>query len=240
MEIFPVVHIRDVDQSLEQSQVAFGAGADGVFLIDHGGDLQRQVAAYNKVRQAFPNEFIGLNFLSVPDAREAYELVAILEEDGIIEKAPDGLWVDDSRGAHRGSTDELQALKALKTRRDHSELLEGIRFYGGTAFKYTRDYTSDPQGAAEQAAANGPFIDVVTTSGEGTGKSANVEKVAAMRQALGSGLLALASGVDETNIESYKPYVDQVLVSSSVETEMYSGIFDEDRLKRLIDLAHAE
>lgn len=73
-------------------------------------------------------------------------------------------------------------------------LAAAVTYYGGVSFKYTAGYTDDPDIAAESARALNPFVDVVTTSGPGTGKAAPVSKLVAMKHAIGSQRLGLASG----------------------------------------------
>ena len=50
--------------------------------------------------------------------------------------------------------------------------------------------------------------------------------------------LAVASGISIENIADYQGIVDEVLVSSSVETAPYSGVFDPFRLHAFIRAAH--
>lgn len=119
---------------------------------------------------------------------------------------------------------------------DHPELA-GVALLGGVAFKYTPSYTDDPVGAAAAARELEPFVDVVTTSGPGTGMSPQPEKLAAMKHAIGKPL-AVASGIGPDNIHGYAGTVDQILVASSVETQPYSGIFDVAMLAEFITIAH--
>jgi predicted TIM-barrel enzyme len=75
-------------------------------------------------------------------------------------------------------------------------------------------------------------MDVVCTSGPGTGKEANVGKVSAMKAGLGSdGALALASGVTSENVASYLPYVDAYLVGTGIEVEF--GVLDPVKVRAL-------
>ena len=61
-------------------------------------------------------------------------------------------------------------------------------------------------------------MDVVTTSGSGTGQAAHVDKTRAMKQALGTFPLALASGLTPDNIEDYLPHSDCYLVATGIST----------------------
>lgn len=52
--------------------------------------------------------------------------------------------------------------------------------------------------------------------------------------------LAIASGMAVDDIEAFQGVVDEILVASSVETGLYSGVFDKRKLHALIDSAHGE
>jgi len=69
-------------------------------------------------------------------------------------------------------------------------------------------------GAAARLASR--YCDVVTTSGPGTGQAAAVEKIRAMKQALGPRPLAIASGITPANIGEYLPIADAFLVATGI------------------------
>ena len=229
IEVFPVVHVSNQEQALEQSNIAFDSGADGVYLIDHTSRApEHLLSAFNRVASEHPDEFVGLNFLGLGSGLAVYRFLQQANNAGALEKLPSGIWVDDAISGR----EELCALRA------QDESLQTVRYLGGTAFKYTRTYTPNPEDAALQAVEMAPFVDVVTTSGAGTGKSPSPEKIAAMKRAIGEQQLAVASGIDVANIAEYAGSLDQVLVASSVETIPYSGIFDQDKFSEFIAAAH--
>jgi len=231
IEVYPVVHINDEAQALEQSAVAFDAQADGVFLIAHHAGTPEEVATvFEKVATEFPNKYIGINFLQLGTGYDALEFLKQAKDNNQISKYPDGLWVDDA-------SYERQALLEL---REANPELKRIQLLGGTAFKYTKLFTENPDLAAERATDMAGFVDVVTTSGAGTGTPPTPEKIAAMKHAIGNQQLAVASGIDASNINSFRGSVDKILVASSVETKPYSGVFDAEKLKAFIDLAHKD
>ncbi|QHN42521.1 hypothetical protein GII36_01495 [Candidatus Mycosynbacter amalyticus] len=240
MKIFPVVHIgggeKGLSQAVTQSELAFEHDADGVYLIRHAAGetaVAELFRAYAAVRQATPQEsYVGINILQARSPREA---VAMTKQEVVGIAAPSGLWVDDITW-HGHDADMLAHVR--KTPR-----LDGMRTLGGVAFKYTDSYTEDPAEAATQAYMYNNFADVLVTSGPETGRSADPQKTRAMKRQLatgesGEGLLALASGIDIDNIADFEGSVDEVLVASSVETEKGSGIFDEAKLRDLIQAAH--
>lgn len=230
IEVYPVVHVQTQQQAVEQTDVALSAGADGVYLIDHGSGLRGGlITAYNAVVEAQPEAFVGLNFLNLGSGFKSYRYLRDALDSGDISRLPNAVWVDDASY----DRDQLQELRAS------DERLQAISYLGGTAFKYTSGFTEDPSKAAKAATEMAPYVDVVTTSGAGTGTPPTPEKIHAMKEAIGEQPLAVASGIDTDNISQFKNGVDQVLIASSVETTPYSGIFDRDKLQAFIDSARS-
>jgi predicted TIM-barrel enzyme len=154
---------------------------------------------------------------------------------GYLNRLPDAVWADNSIDIQE--EDMVAELKEAQAFRAKHPEFNRVALLGGVAFKYTGSYTENPRLAAFLAAEAAPYLDVVTTSGRGTGTSPDVSKVRAMKQAAPDKPLAIASGVDEHNIASYAGVVDQILAASSVEGRF--GEFDKRKLKKLIKLAHA-
>lgn len=132
---------------------------------------------------------------------------AILYEFGF-----DGLWCDQSI--------KLEDYKHRK--------FEGMLFTG-LAFKY------QPQPKDIELACKESILtsDVSTTSGPGTGKAADINKILQLRNHLGEHPMAIASGVNSTNIDSYKGVVDYLLVASSITSA--SEIIYKDKLLELLE-----
>ncbi len=228
MKLYPVVHMQSSEHALELSQHAFDAGADGVFLIDHISPRVSDVltSAYEHVRNSLGREaFIGLNYLGLTP-HDAYTYLGVLQQHDVIDVLPNALWSDD---ATRGPN--------ILTHRNYHGL-DAVRFFGGVAFKYTGSFTDDPELAADVAARYRSCVDVMTTSGPGTAMAASVEKVQAMKAAIGTQELALASGVSPDNVADYAPYIDSILAASSIETRSYSGVFVDSKLRELVAAVH--
>lgn len=81
------------------------------------------------------------------------------------------------------------------------------------------------------------FVDVVTTSGPGTGMAADKRKLQGFRALLGDHSLALASGVTVENVEEYLPYVDAYIVGTGIEEEL--GVLDLALTAELADRIHS-
>src|SRR5438477_29238 len=80
--------------------------------------------------------------------------------------------------------------------------------------------------AARAAAAS---MDVVTTSGPGTGQAAAPDKLRRMKEALGVTPLAIASGVTPENVGGYLPWVDCFLVATGISRTFEE--FDPGRVR---------
>jgi predicted TIM-barrel enzyme len=145
---------------------------------------------------------------------------------------PNALWADDV-------TDNFeQRPQEFLEHKNQDPLLKHVKLAGGIAFKYTPTFTENPSIARSEVENLKDAVDIVTTSGAGTGQPPTAEKLRAVKIAAGDKPVAVASGISAENISDFAGSVDQILVSTSIETEPYSGIFDKDKLKEIIELAH--
>lgn len=207
-----VIHVLTPHQATDNAEVARDAGADGVFLIDHAGGIDGLREAARAVRQAHPALWIGCNFLG--------ELPTVAARQ-CVELGLDGVWADDIR-----DDDPIEVRRELERAGPRRPL-----YFAGVEFKY-RTGTGDPARAAVLAAE---LVDVVTTSGPGTGQAADPRKLELMRSGAPDARLALASGVTPENIHAYIPTVDAVLVASGISSSFYD--LDAGRVRELVAAA---
>ena len=203
--VLPVIHVEGLQQALRNVVVAVEAGAPGVFLIAHELDWAQLFAIYRRVRRDFPDLWVGLNLLL--KAKVSLRIMGTLGATELGDVA--GLWVDNARidEVHLAGG-QPEALRALAERGSWAGL-----YFGGVAFKYQREVSLLE--AAARAAE--PYMDVVTTSGPGTGEEATVDKLRRMRAGLSEeGILAVASGVTIDNVSGILPYVDCMLVATGI------------------------
>jgi predicted TIM-barrel enzyme len=80
-------------------------------------------------------------------------------------------------------------------------------------------------------------MDVVTTSGRGTGIAANPERLREMARVIGGHALGLASGVTPENAHRYTPFVNAFLVASGIEKRF--GELEYGRTAALAEIVHA-
>lgn len=238
MKVFPVVHIKSPELAVEQAGKALERNADGVYLINHhdnhdfSGDVTLNTLA--RVRLEYPRHYVGVNLLGLSAVQAVGKVEAFVKRGA---QAPSGLWIDDIR-----TPEGLAPTRPMEIKNAQAKL-RSMRILGGIAFKYTGTFTEDPAKAAQEVEALLDAVDVVTTSGAGTGTPPTKEKIAAMKAASGMKPLAVASGISLENMEEYVgpdgALIDEILVASSVETKPYSGIFDLAKLEAFIDKAHS-
>ena len=198
--VLPVLHVEDEDQALRNAAIAREHGCDGVFLINHGMPYEDLLAIHGSVSRHNPGWWIGVNCLDL----QPTEVFARLTPEIA------GVWVDNAMVDERAER-QVEAERIRDARLAAG--WDGL-YFGGVAFKYQRR-VEDLARAARLAA---PWMDVVTTSGPGTGKAADAEKIRAMKQALGETPLAIASGITSANVQAYLEHADCFLVATGIST----------------------
>lgn len=194
-----VVHVEHTAQALRNVRIALDEGADGVFLINHRIPADQLHSCFEVIRNAFPKKWIGVNWLDLSPM------------DGLSMMRPsmDGMWIDNA------SIDEnSDGVNRFRWKRCVWEMNWDASFllFGGVAFKY-QGAVKDLGNAAKLAM---PYVDVITTSGDGTGIAADIKKIREMKLAIGNHPLAIASGITPENAPEYMPYADCFLVATGI------------------------
>lgn len=216
--VLPVIHYLDLSTALRQAELAFLVGADGVFLISHGdnADTVLHIAA-TAIKQEHPGKLVGLNL-------ETMSPLAAL--DHCIAHRMDMVWVDNP-----GITSTQAEPQAKQIGQRLAQDADMPLYFASVAFKY-QPHEPDPASAALAAAG---LAMIPTTSGDQTGMPPSVDKIRAMREAIGPNCpLAIASGMSPENVGDYLAYATHFLVATNVSVDDYH--FDEARLARFVSL----
>lgn len=221
-ELYVVVHQRNPKQAYEQTRNALSAGADGVFLINHYGPGATLFDTVDMIRDGLGRApWVGINLLDLGALQAAKTLVSHPLADEI-----DGLWTDNAGVVEINETGNQPFLKEV----DDALTPWWGRYFGGVAFKYQRRV--DDLEAAARIGAH--YLDVVCTSGEGTGHAADLEKLRRIREGAGDGnLVAVASGVSADNIVEQAEYVNLFLAATSVSVDEHT--LDPAKIEALVD-----
>lgn len=220
--LLPVIHPIGREEALAAIRIAQAAGVKGVFLIDQGMHERELLAFVREVRDLYPTLWIGLNLLT---RRPADALTVALDVCGFI----DGIWSDNAGIDERSSGSASRPLAEAFVAARHARDWDGL-YFGGVAFKYQREVPDTDLSRA--AALSAPYMDVLCTSGPGTGSPAAISKVRGLRDGIGNRSMALASGVTSENVQSYMPYVQAFLVGTGIEQSL--GVLDPAKLEALL------
>lgn len=226
--VLPVIHVLDADQTQRNITAAMEGGCPGVFLINHDFEKEKLIPIIKDMRQAFPDLWLGVNFLAVT-AKFAFPILGGLQADGT---RVDGYWADDARIDERRAQDdqpEAQEIAAIRK----SSGWDGL-YVGGTAFKKQREVDPAHYGTSARIATR--YMDVVVTSGVATGHAADVGKIETFRMHCGDTALGLASGITPDNAAQYADAVDLFMVATGINFDGDFYNIDPARLSHLMTL----
>lgn len=219
--LLPVVHPIGREEAFASLDIVHDLGVRGVFLIDQGMTEREVLRLMQDARARYPALWIGLNLLSRTPSKA---LSIALETCGVV----DGIWSDNAGIDERqvgGTSHSAEAFAFVRSTANWQGL-----YFGGVAFKYQREVA--PENLSIAAKRSLPYVDVLCTSGPGTGYAADIEKVRALRAGLGDHAMALASGVTPENVRSYLPYVQAFLVGTGIEKQL--GVLDPAKIEALL------
>ena len=194
-----VVHAVGWEQAVRNTRVALDNGADGVFLINHGVEAFDLYQWYGAVRLQHSKAWLGINYLGLDHNIDALNMLP---------PHLSGLWFDGA-GEQESETPQNMLLHEFYRERG-KQAWDGLVFWG-VAFK-GQNQPENPRTAALIAST---YVDVVTTSGDFTGKPPTVEKIRAMREGTDFPL-AIASGIHRYNVSEYLPHADCFLVATGI------------------------
>lgn len=224
-KLYPVIHVNDSKQAKENAEVAYGEGADGVFIINHFIDFvdcTKLLYIQEELNDFFGGKFpIGVNCLDVDPVDALYEFNNTITVPM--------LWADNAGIIENGKVQNIA-----------EEMKEAIadtgwkgQYFGGVAFKYQAPVTD----LEEVTRIAMQYVDVVTTSGSATGVAAPIKKLETMKRVLGDKSLAIASGITVDNVLDYKDFVDIFLVSTGISKDFLT--LDPEKVKELADKIHS-
>jgi len=206
--LFAVIHAREASEALSNAELAVKCGMNGVFFISHGELTSEQVIQLAKDFQTEQHVQKGVNLLGK-------KVVDVVND---VACHVDMLWSD-----YTPEFEEREQVEDL--RKKH---LCSFDFYGGVAFKYTRQ----PKDLLKAAQDVKGFVDVLTTSGPATGVPPEIEKLAVLAEGFGD-KIAVASGVTPENVVPMLPYVGYFLVATGISKDFHN--LDEDKCKALVN-----
>jgi predicted TIM-barrel enzyme len=212
--LFAVIHSRERTEACANAELAIKCGMNGVFFISHGDISSEGILEIAKnFKKEHDDVAVGVNLLgeSVQTAISDAQLANL-----------DMVWTDETP-----SDNDCRVIRGF---RDMG--LWRIKWYGGVAFKY-QPQPEDLTLAAKEAIG---VIDMLTTSGVGTGSAPDIEKLKTLSEGFGQ-RVAVASGASTDNIAEMLPYVGDFLIATSISKDFYN--LDEDKCLALVNAARS-
>lgn len=213
--IIPAIHVESVYRTLLNCEISIKSGADGVFLINHSISPQDLLEIHSKAHSEFPNLWIGVNCLGY-DPETTFQMIS---------NDVDGIWVDNAM-INEDTDNQFNAEHINKIREEKE--YKGL-YFGGVSFKYQKKV--DNLEKVSRIAKR--YMDIVTTSGKGTGQSADISKIQRMKDELKDFPLAIASGITINNIDNYLDKADCFIVANGISltwTEL-----NAERIKLIVE-----
>lgn len=200
MKIIPVIHHVDSKLTLEQAKIISDSKAFGIFLISMTGDNEHLPMLARVIKSRYPNLKLGTNLLG----NTAIETVKINLDFEL-----DMSWSDEPI---------IQGDKISPEANEISNLVKNKHlFFNSVAFKYQKE---DPN--PKQATLNSYNLGFIpTTSGQATGKAADMNKISDMASVLEKRTLGIASGLTPQNVAEYIPYIEYGLVSTGISKNFH-------------------
>lgn len=202
----PVIHVHDLDTTLKNVEVCLNAETKGFWLINHRVSSHKLAEITAEVRQRFPEAWIGVNTL------DELMLTSMKRFSGL---ELNGWWADDPCVFEFSDNQHL----AKSIQESVNLNFPGALYFGGVAFKYQ----VQPINLKLFTRLAAQYMDVVTTSGDGTGVAADLVKIQDMASALtGDKFLGIASGITPENVRDFLPYVDWFLVATGISIDFHN------------------
>lgn len=220
-EFIPVIHITNNNKDLERNiKIILENNITHIMLISHGYlDYIELLDLGKELKSQYHNLWIGYNFLDLSSSNVFKFLLK-----GNIEV--DGIWIDNSYvGLNQNYANELKKLWL-----EYKNKFNNSLYFGGVAFKYL----PQPQYIDKAILESKTMMDVVTTTGSGTGNSISKEKINLFNRLINNDTnIGIASGISIDNIDYLFNKANYFLVSSSISKN--DSLFDENKLKLFND-----
>jgi BtpA family len=192
-----------LENCISDLEISFANGADAIVFEGH--DYKKMDQYFTAIRKKFPMHIIGVNFLGSNDHLYTYKETFDLAKKHKLQIA----WTDFS------GIDLINEAKEVSLHDIQSHDNDDIFYVSGVHMKYST--LIDPNKSIEKSALQAMgWVDGIVVTGPKTGVLADIENVKKVRSVIQNYPMGLASGVSDENIAPLLPYVDYVLVNTSI------------------------
>lgn len=206
-----------IEDAFRDLETTFANGGDAI--VYEGSDYRKLDQVLAAVRAKYPEKVIGVNYLGAT--------ISYIETFELAKKHNCQIaWTDYS------GIDLVKEAPEISLHDVDSTKPAGVFYVSGIHMKYLtlRDENKSIEKSARQAIG---WMDGVTITGPGTGQATDPEKARRARAVIGDHPMGAASGVSPENVSTLVPYIDYMLVNTSI-ADANRRIIPE-RLKALRD-----
>jgi hypothetical protein len=189
-----------IEDSIKDGEVTFSNGGDAI--VYEGSDYRKLSQVLAAARARFPDKVIGVNYLG---ATISYIETFELAQKHKLQIA----WTDYS------GIDQIEEAPEISLHDVDARKPAGVFYVSGIHMKYLT--LKNPNKSIEKSARQAMgWMDGITITGPGTGQATDPEKARRTRAVVGDHPMGAASGTSPENVGTLLPYIDYVLVNSSI------------------------
>jgi BtpA family len=206
-------------ECLQDLENSFNNGADAIVFEGH--DYKKMDGLFTEIRKKYPTQVIGVDFLGPDENLYTYKETFDLAKKHKLQIAwTDFSGVDQIKEANDANLHDIQA-----------NTDPNIFYVSGVHMKYSNlmDANKTIEKSALQAMG---FVDGIILTGPKTGVAADPEKAIRVKKVVHDYPVGLASGVSAENIKPFLPYIDFVLVNTSIADKNHRIIPDKVKALR--------
>ena len=200
-----------LQECIQDMDNAMANGADAV--IYEGSDFKKLDEILGELRKRYPNNVMGVNFLGPDENLYTFKETFELAKKHHMQIA----WTDFS------GVDLINEAKETSLHLIESYKPKDVFYISGIHMKYSTpvDAAKTIEKSALQAMG---WVDGIIITGPKTGVATDWHKAAKVRQVIGEYPMGAASGVGVDNIKELLPYLDYVVVNTSVSDKNHRVI----------------
>lgn len=192
-----------LEECLQDLENSFNNGADAIVFEGH--DYKKMDSLFTEIRKKYPTHVIGVDFLGPDENLYTYKETFDLAKKHKLQIA----WTDFS------GVDQIKEAADANLHDIQANTSPDIFYVSGIHMKYSNliDENKTIEKSALQAMG---FVDGIILTGPKTGVAADPEKVIRVKKVVHDYPVGLASGTSAENIKPFLPYIDFILVNTSI------------------------
>ena len=205
------LHSKNLEHALEGADIAYSNGADGVALVTHAITPEEGITIITKIKEKYPHQQAIINILQY-DPLVVFSLLQDINIDGVRTDRANIYGVDTEDETMKWFAPKLSEVRAITN--------PDAVYFWPLNFKHQLQIPEENLWFAIAEAKK--YLDVITTSGDATGISAEAGKVRFIKSLAKDHPVGLASGITPDNIGEYIDHHDISIVASGISKDYWN------------------